>query len=299
MGSGQKEYSLSLTLPGYRTTNLFFTVSGKEPRTISVELTTNDYAQAMERARAKLSANVPDYAGALAEVDKALKIRSTADALSLKQEIQFRSHVSNARQFERNRDYAKALAELDAALILRPTDAEALAFKRTVAEEKKRLDQSLAAKRRAHPQQIFRTMSEKYQYDELFEAQTLQFKGTLETVRNAIIAGLARKPSWNLTGNHKRDDDTSVLQFETQGFGSKHSALVVAGQTADNEVSVYFKIISLSLGSNIQIGFTGISEESYKPMHPRYVPEARVPAIQRNLARDTQDFRVRIEDEMR
>jgi len=290
-------YVVAIEKKGFATTNLSLTVTGKEPRTFSVTLIDSDYIDAIDRAHSRLSAS--DYGDALKEIEKALLIRSSAEALKLKQDIQFSSNFDGARQARQRGDHAKALTQLDAALALKPNASDALALKREVTSELQRVTLNAVEKRRTHPQEIFNEMTTNTRFNELFETQTLQFKGSLETVRTAIVRAVSRKPAWTIRVNDKPDTDTAVFHLDASGFGSKQNAVVVVGQTADNEVTVHFKIFQFVLGNNIQLSFSGFSQDSYQPLHPRFATEARAASVQRNLAHDIQDFRTRIEDELK
>jgi len=118
-------------------------------------------------------------------------------------------------------------------------------------------------------------------------------------VSAGVLRALGRKPEWTIRQNDKADDDTQTILADIKRFGSKHNVVLVASQTAENEVTVYFKLFAFVLGDTIQLSLSGISEDSYKPMHSEYVSAARAATVEKNRARDIQEFKKRIEDELR
>jgi hypothetical protein len=52
------------------------------------------------------------------------------------------------------------------------------------------------------------------------------------------------------------------------------------------------------LGDNIKFSLSGIFEDSYKPLHPQYVSATRAAKLESERARDIQEIRTRIEEEL-
>lgn len=113
------------------------------------------------------------------------------------------------------------------------------------------------------------------------------------------LRALLRKPEWSVQRDEKPDSDTVLITAAAKGFGWKQNVVLVAGQAGDNEVSVCFKLFAFILGEHIEFTLSGITDDSYKPSHPRYVAPARASVVEKNLARDTQDFKKRLEEEIR
>jgi tetratricopeptide (TPR) repeat protein len=303
-------YRLQIAKSGYFETNLTVTLSEVDSRTLSVTLANVSFVDAMERARSQSSGAFADYDRALSDIEKALQIKpNDENVLQLKRTIQVNRSLRNSRQFQRNRDFSKALAEADAALTLIPNHADALALKaelensqRAAQEQQARVDQAAAAARadarRKHPENVFQGVVGQLRHQELFETQRMRCNGTLDTVRSAVMRALGRKPEWSASRDEKPDPDAVLITAATKGFGWKQNVVLVAGQVADNEVTVCFKLFGFILGENVQFSLSGISDESYKPAPPRDA-SARLSLAERNLARATQDFKKRLEEELR
>jgi hypothetical protein len=173
-----------------------------------------------------------------------------------------------------------------------------------VQEQQARVDQAAAAARadarRKHPENVLQDETRRVRYNEMFEAQLMRCNGTLDTVRGALLRALQRKPEWSVTRDQKPDSDTVLITATTKGFGWKQNVLLVAGQVADNEVTVCFKQFGFILGDNVELSLgVGITDDSYKPSPPQNASTARPSLAERNLARNTQDFKKRLEEELR
>lgn len=66
-----------------------------------------------------------------------------------------------------------------------------------------------------------------------------------------------------------------MVQAEIKSFGGRKTAVIVAGQTTDNEVTVYFKLLEFTLDTKIEITLRGIPDSSYVPLHPQHVSGVR------------------------
>jgi hypothetical protein len=118
-------------------------------------------------------------------------------------------------------------------------------------------------------------------------------------MRAGVVRALGNKPEWTIRRNEKVDGDTVIIDAELKGVLSKHNALLVVGQTADSEGVVCFKLISLTLGNNIQLSLSGISEDSYKPLHPQYVSAGLTGTVEEKRTREIEEFKKRITDQFR
>jgi hypothetical protein len=126
----------------------------------------------------------------------------------------------------------------------------------------------------------------------------MRFAGSLDTVRAGVIRALGHNPVWSIGRDDKPEPDTVLMMASHSGFGSKQNVTLVATQTVDNEVVVCFKLFAFVLGE-LKIGLGGISEDSYKPKHPRYYSPALATTVENNLSRDNQAFKKRLEEELR
>lgn len=304
-------YRFQITKAGYFGTNLNLSLSETDSLNVSVSLANVSFVEAMERARRQSSGISSDYDLALSDVEKALQIKlGDESALQLKRTIEFNRHLRNARQFQRNGDFDKALSEAGAALKLSPNNADALALKgdletaRRAADEQRAKEEQAAAAARAearlnHPQKVFEGIMNRTQYNELFKTEWVRLKGSLDTVHSGVVRSLGRKPEWSVRRDAKTDTDTMIMQADHKGLGSKHTVVLVVGQITDGEVMIYFKLFSYALGNQIQITLSGISDESYKPVHPRFYPDVLAATIEQKQARHVEEFKKRITEEFR
>jgi PEGA domain len=304
-------YRFQVIKDGYFGTNVELSLSETDARTVSVALANVSYVEAIERAQRRAPGGIQDDR-ALADLEQALKIKPGDEtALALKREIEFDQHLRKARRLQINGVFAEALSEIHAALKLNASDAEALAMKndleeaqRAVNEQKSKVEQAAATARaearRNRPQKVLQDVASRFRHNELFEAQAMRFNGSLDAVRAGVVRALGRKPAWSIVRDDRQDADTLLLLADAKGFGWKQNVVLVVGQTADNEVVVTFKLFAFILGGNIQLSLSGVSEDSYQPKHPRYAsPPSMASVLEKNLSHDTQEFKKRIEEELR
>jgi len=284
---------------GYFGTNFNLTVSETDDRNISIPLINVSFVEALARARDNTFGFNPNYDRALADVEQALAIKpADGPALQLKRAIQFHQHIRNAKQLAVNGDFTRAFAEADAALKLGVNDNEVLTLKTELEKGEREAASAKAEARRNNPEKVLSNVTSSQPYKDLFPVNVMRFTNSLEAVRAAVTRGLGRKPEWSIRQDGKRDDDTVVIFADTRGFGWKQNVALVVGQTTDTEVTVCFKIFAYTLGENIQITIGGVTDESYKPLHPKYVSALRAPFVEKQRASDIQAFKKRIENEL-
>lgn len=294
------DYRFVIVKDGFRSTNFSLSLNGTEPRAISVKLPNLAFLNALEQAREELSAVSPRYERARALIEDALKIEpDDPAALALKTTVEFQQHIHNAREFETRRDFAQALREIRAALSLQPEHPDALALQRTLVDLAHDAAEAAAIARREHPVKVFAELSSRHPNNELFAPQLMRFTNSLFEVHEAIVRALARKPAWKVGRDEATDPDTAVIQAGLWSFTERQSVVLVAGQTSTNEVAVHFKIFHSVLDTKVQINLTGVSDDSYVPLHPQRVSALRAPFAGKQRTAAIQEFRKRIEDELR
>ena len=135
-------------------------------------------------------------------------------------------------------------------------------------------------------------------YPELFDPEVMNRSGSLETARAGVLRALGQKPEWRVQRNEQLDRDTVIIQGHKSGFGTRHNAFIVLGQTEDNKVTICFKLFVLTLGDDVQFSLSGIPDSSYLPVHAKYLKGSRADSAARIRERDTQAFKKRIDDEI-
>ena len=293
-------HRLEVTKDGFRATNFSLTLEANENRSLAVVLPSLAYLEAIEQARNHLSGAFPDLNRAQESLDKALQIEpNDPTALRLKQTIVFQRHLRDARELRRTGVFWKANTEVDEALKISAADAEALALKSDLEKDMQSAAQAKATARREQPAKIFQERVSHLKHSELFPSQKMEFTGQIGAARAALVRALEKNPSWNIRQNVTEDEDTASIQADIRGLASRQAVYLVVAQTADNTIEVHFKLFLYSLGSNIHIGLTGISEDSYKPMHSFFATPASAASVEHRRTRDLQEFRKRLEVELR
>ena len=302
-------YEFTITNDGFRGTNFTLALSGNETQTVAVVLPNLAFIQAMENARAELLSRTPDFTRGLAEVEKALKIKpADSDALRVKRTLLFTQHLIAARDFERNGEAAAALAQIDDALKLNPSEPASLAIKERLerakaeaderrAQEEKEKAEAKASARLAHPQRVLQNISNRIRYAELFQTETMHAGGAVDDVLAKVQRALKHKPEWAFIPS-KSDADTAIIEGDLNSIGTKRHLVMVLGQTSDADVSICFKLIQRVLDSKVQLNLSGITDDSYVPLHPQYISNG-LRSPEREQAAAVQALKQRIQDELR
>jgi hypothetical protein len=257
----------------------------------------------------------------LVEVEKALKLQPTdKGALRLRSRVHIAQHFIKANDLRSAGHLPGALVEVDLALKLDPADSQVLALKEALqaelssAEERKLRAAEAEARaetraaeadarakeeaRRKLPHEVFAQTLRGHRYHELFNEHVMVVKGSRDTVVEAVVRALSRNPEWTVGRNQTPDSEIEIIQAERKFIGMKYNAALVAGQTADNEVTMYFKILTFIIGGKIEISLGGISGGGYVPYHPQH-SSVSPNAIATQISRDVDQFKLRIERELR
>ena len=289
-------YRLAVAKEGFFTTTVALSLSADEDRAVEVSLLSEAYVAALERARNSASGFFADLDQALAAVNTALQAKPGDEtAGALKQTITFQRHLRDAREFRRSRQIGRGLDEVENALKLKATDADALALKRDLKKDQQAATEAQAQARRELPRKVFEDAVQRLPHHDLFPSQETKLTGQMASVRTKIVEALARNPSWNLARNDTVDENVTIIHADIKGFGTRQSAVVVVGQTADNEVVVHFKLWTFTLGSNIQIGLSGISDSSFKPLHSSYATPLSAASVERRRQTEIEQLKKRLE----
>jgi len=303
-------YNFQINKDGYFGTNVQVVLSETDTNLVSVILINVSFVEAVDRARNQSSGFLADYDHALADVEKALQIRPGDEtALQLKQKILFDQRVQKTRQFLRNGDFSKGLSEADAALKLSANNAEVLSLKEELTKgqaaaenEAAKAKLAVAAERekarRDHPKRELEKQTSSLVYQDLFPSQSSAFAGSLETVHSAILRAFGRNPAWKIESDNKSDPDTVVLRVHRKQFGAKQEATLVLGQTSENEVTVWFKLFSLTLGFDDGLVLKTPPGELYKPVDRRYFADRYAQTMDGIRTSNLQEFNKRIEEEL-
>ena len=289
-------HRLAVAKDGFVTTHLALSLLANEERTIEVTLISEAYVATMERARQMSTGFNADLDRALAAVNAALQTKPDDEtALALKQSITFQRHLRDALEFRSTRQIGRALDEVVSALKLKGADEDALALKRELEKEQHTAAEAQAKARRERPRQVFEEAVQRLHQHDLFPAHESKFTGQVSEVRAKIMTALAKSPEWSVTLLDKKDDEVVVLQADIKSLGSRQNAVLVIGQTAENEVVVHWKLWMYVLGANISLSLSGISDGSYKPLHSSYTTPLGGLTVERRRQNEIDQFKKRLD----
>lgn len=212
-----------------------------------------------------------EVTAALAEVAKAdpehpdlKRVQQALDAAKAKvataqTEATVRTKLDEARRLGDRGQYAAALAAVEEALKAAPDSAEALQTKALLLAKQALAD---AAKRKKRPAEVFETITKGAPDSRLFDTHQWQFNASLATVREALGRAISERGNkWTLIKENRTEDGLLVLQLKAGGaFSDEKSAVVLLGETAENEVVVLAKLW--------QYAFNDASQRV--PIHPQY-----------------------------
>jgi hypothetical protein len=289
-------YQLSVVREGFITTNVALSLSANEDRSVELSLLSEAYVTGLERARRFSSGFVADLERALDGVDAALQARPGDElATALKQEIIYQRYLRDAREFRRSRQIARAFEEVESALKLKVNGPDALTLKQDLEKEQQAAAAAEAQAKRELPRKAFEDAVQRLPHHDLFPSQESKLTGQAKAVRDKILEVLARTPAWSVARLDKPDENVSVIHADIKGFGSRQNAIIVVSQASENEVAVHWKLWTFTLGSNIQIGLSGISDSSFKPLHTSYATPLGAASVERRRQTEIEQFKKRLE----
>lgn len=291
-------YRLTVEKEGFSSTNFALTLQTKDERTVEVQLVNLVYLTALRQAREHASGNSPDFESALEEVNRALQIKPhDKEVLALKQSILFNKHLNAARELRHQQKFAQGLSEVEKALLLMNGHADALDLKRELEQAMQSAAQARVGARRIKLATVFQDRVSRQPNSELFPAQKMTFKGEPEAARAALVRAMGRNPAWKIYRNDSSYQDTLIIEAESKSIGSRQNVYFVVGLTDENTVEVHFKLFLYTLSSQIKIGLGGISDDSFKPLHPSQAPAEQVKYVETRRLRFLEDLKKRLGDE--
>jgi hypothetical protein len=249
-------------------------ISGQEEVNIEINLTSRRYTQALENARQEFARR--EYNLALRAVADALTAKKgDAEATDLKQKIQVALHLDLARQYGQERKFSDAIEEAQAALKLAPHDRTAQELKNRLEDQHKAFEESAAkAKaeaRKLRPEKVFLQLTDKIRNSHLADPKGVRIKSSVKDVRETVRAALAAEPKWKILTDKDVEPEIFYVEAEYRNvFLGNRFVVLVGGQSADNEVLLFYRVWAFSLGKNINLNTVGrgplIYDESYEPV---------------------------------
>src|SRR5206468_2895090 len=125
--------------------------------------------------------------------------------------------------------------------------------------------------------------------------------GKLSDVRPALLRACDTASfRWSVEKEVSSDDEMLILQCKGKGLPmGKRLAVIVAGQVTTDEVQVYAKFWDYVL-ANLNLSLTGLSEDSWTPVHPRfYNPPNQPGAAEQRRKQMADGFHAALEKQLR
>jgi hypothetical protein len=161
--------------------------------------------------------------------------------------------------------------------------------------------QAAVESRRRAAGQAFERITSEFRQSELFDTHRWEFRSELGKVREALLQALGKSViPWTLEKEVSPDSETVVVYGKPKGIVvlGRH-CVVLASQIDAGEVMVYAKFWDYIMSNNVSFTLKGVSPDSLIPIHKSSFPSeqaATIDARRRNIA---EDFRRRIEAELR
>ena len=227
--------------------------------------------QDMTPAMAQFNLSLPGYEPLSVTVDIAAGKTSVCHTNLISS--RYVSAMREARGYLASAKYALAARAVGEALGARPDDAEALALQNEVngrlAEERQRLE------RLTRPRRVFDGLCGHFQDAGLFATRELKTDKPAREVARAIVRALTNAPSafQILQADSPEPDVYQVVAQQSSSLGilggSERDCLVVVGQTKDDEVQIWFKVVEYRVKHTEVInGFSIQDRKQMIPIHP-------------------------------
>ena len=259
-------YRFRLEKEGFSPVEVFTEVVGTNSITLSTNLMTVRYAEAMANARRDASSLSPDYRRALSNVELALKERpDDAGTLALKSEIEaaFRGHEERVAQ-------DKKQADLDG--------------------------------RKSSAKEAFERATSGMRQPELFDTHIWEFQSQVSKVRDAVLRAFTKGSTvWIVDKETKISNETVAFHCHPKGLYSLgRQCVVVASQVDTDEVQVYAKFWDYVVSNKATLNlFQGVTPDSLIPVNKTYFPPEQAATIEARRRSLPENFHKTLQNEMR
>jgi hypothetical protein len=259
-------YRFRLEKPGYTPTEISVEVIGTNFVTVTTNLLSVQYTEAITNARREGSGLSPDYRQALANVELALKAKpNDADALALKTELETSLRGQQAREAQQRRR-----VELEARM-------------------------NFAA-------QAFEQATASVRQSELFDTHRWEFSSQLEKVRGGVLRALNRSsPNWTVEREIRVEPQTALLYCKPKGIlAAGKQCMILASQVDSDTVHVHAKFWDYVLSKKVTISiFQGVTPDSLIPVHKNYFQPDQAASIEARRREIAESFRAALQNELR
>jgi hypothetical protein len=259
-------YRFRLEKPGYTPTEISVEVIGTNSVTVTTNLLSVQYTEAITNARREGSGLSPDYRQALANVELALKAKpNDADALALKTELETSLRGQQAREAQQRRR-----VELEARM-------------------------NFAA-------QAFEQATASVRQSELFDTHRWEFSSQLEKVRGGVLRALNRSsPNWTVEREIRVEPQTALLYCKPKGIlAAGKQCMILASQVDSDTVHVHAKFWDYVLSKKVTISiFQGVTPDSLIPVHKNYFQPDQAASIEARRREIAESFHAALQNELR
>jgi len=259
-------YRFRLEKAGYTPTEISVEVVGTNSITVSTNLMSVQYTEAIANARREGSGLSPDYQQALANVDLALKAKpADTEALALKSELEAALRIHQER----------------------------------VAEQRKRAE--LDARKRSAAQAFDQATSGVAQ-SELFDTHRWEYSSQLERVRGAALRAFKRtSPNWVPEREIRLNPQTVLFYCKPKGLLSAgKQCMILVSQVDTDAVHVYAKFWDYILSNKVTISlFQGVTPDSLIPIHKNFFQPDQAASIEARRRDIAESFHAALQNELR
>jgi len=261
-----KTHKFRIVKEGFRSVEITTNLTAKAPISISTDLLSLRYIEAVTKARNEINQRNPNYRLALASLETALAERpNDEDALKLKSGLE------------------PALNSLD----------------QREAEEKRKAE---VAARIGNVAQAFEQSTINIPQSELFETHQWEFQSNFATVRAALLRALpACSTTWKVEGEQEFGPETTVFSCKPQGISLPgKQCVVLAAQVDSDRVYVYAKFWDYILSNKVTLSlFRGVTPNSVIPIHRRFFSAAQAAGIDQRRRDIAEDLHTRLQNALR
>lgn len=251
---------------GYTSAEVSVELLGTNTITVTTNLLSLRYAEAIANARRDAGGLSPDYRRALTNVELALKEKpDDAEALALKSELEIALRGQEEREAQQ-----KKRAELDA--------------------------------RKRSASQAFERTTTNIRQAELFDTHRWEFQSQVGKVREGLLRAFNKSSTtWTVEREIKVDPETVAFYCKPKALlALGRQCVVLASQVDTNEVHVYAKFWDYVVSKKVTISILqGVTPDSLIPIHQSFFPPdqaAKIEARRRDLA---EDFHTHLQTELR
>ncbi|MBI4664391.1 MAG: PEGA domain-containing protein [Verrucomicrobia bacterium] len=265
-------YNFRLQKEGFQPVEVPIEVQSTNSITVSTNLVSLQYSEAMVNARLEAVRPSPDYQRALRLVEQALKAKpGDAEALTLRDRLENGLQEAERNQVEREKQRAA-----------------------------QKQQEELEARRRALAEK-FHNATRNYAEAELFDTHQFEFRSDVATVRAAVLRAVRKTSTkWGLQREDRLNQNNILLHFTPSAILTlgRH-CFVLVSEFGPGEVHVHAKFwdyVGMSEGTSI---LDAIIPDKTVAVHRKFFKPEQAAAVDQRRRDIAENFRRTLENELR